>query len=171
MVVSFLIFLQCFFAYLNSPLLFLTTPSATHTTHKVKAWNVIKMLRGSFIWTHKPEHLLMVAGARLDMLGQLGSPSQSLISHAAKQPCRAGAQSASAVPPGSACFSELAVCFIHTALRNTSELKNGKSLDRSGYWTTWDRYLIPCMVLCLYIQSGITSALSNTLLVLLRYKN
>lgn len=116
------------------------------------------MLRGSFIWTHKPEHLLMVAGARMNTLGQLGSLSRSLISHAAKQSCRVGARSASAVPPGSACFSELAVCFIHTALMNTSELKNGKSLDRSGYWTTWDRYLIPCTVWCLYIWCGITSS-------------
>lgn len=77
-------------AYFHSPFLFLTAPSATRTTDKAKAWHIIKMLRGNFIWTHKPEHLLRKAGARINTLGQIGSLSKSLISHAVEQPfsCR-----------------------------------------------------------------------------------
>lgn len=112
--------------YFQSPLPFLKTPSATRTTDKAKVWHVIKMLRGNFIWTHKPEHLLMKAGARINKLRQPGSLSKTLISHTIKQPFRVGAQRASTVTSGSSCFPELAISFIHTALMNTPKLRTGQ---------------------------------------------
>lgn len=116
------IFLACF----HSPLLFLMTLSATDTTAKAEVWHIIKMLRGNFIWTHKPEHLLMKAGARINTLKQLGSLSKRLISQAVEQPFCVGAQGVSAVPPGSTCFPELAISFNHAALMNTPKLKTGQ---------------------------------------------
>ena len=68
----------------------------------------------------------MKAGARINTLRQLGSLSKTLISHAVEQPFRVGAQRASAVPSVSACFPELAISFIHTALMNIPKLKTGQ---------------------------------------------
>lgn len=122
----FLIFLQLFFAYFPSPLPFLTIPSATHMIDIARVWHVIKMLRGNVTWAHKPEHLLMKAGASINTLKQLGSLSKVLISHTAEQPFCVGAQRVFAVPPGSTPFPELAFSFIHTALMNTSKLRTGQ---------------------------------------------
>lgn len=123
---TFLAVLFFFLAYIHPPLLFLTTPSAIPTTHKAKAWHIIKMLRGNFIWTHKPEHLLTKAGARRNTLRQLGSASR-VISHAVAQPPCVGAQRVSAVPPGSTCCPELALSSPHAALANTPEPRAGQT--------------------------------------------
>lgn len=122
----FLIFLQLFFAYFPSPLPFLTIPSATHMIDIARVWHVIKMLRGNVTWAHKPEHLLMKAGASINTLKQLGSLSKVLISHTAEQPFCVGAQRVFMVPPGSTPFPELAFSFIHTTLMNTSKLRTGQ---------------------------------------------
>lgn len=68
----------------------------------------------------------MKAGARINMLRQLGSLSQVLISHTAEQPSCVGAQRVSAVPPRRTCLPEMAVSFIHTALMNTPKLRTGQ---------------------------------------------
>lgn len=93
------------------------------------------MLRANFIWAHKPEHLLMKAGARINTLRQLGSLSKVLISHTAEQPFCVGAQRVSTVPPGSTCFLELAFSFIHTVLMSTPKLRTGQiwTQDRLRY--------------------------------------
>lgn len=159
-------FLAIFWAYFHSPLPFLTTPSATHTMDKAKVWHIIKMLRGNFIWTHKPEHLLMKAGARINMHKQVGSSSRTLISHAVEQTFPVTAQRASTVPPGSTCFPELAISFIHTALMNTLKLKTGHIRIQDKL-----RYVSNCLhSLMLTFQEGcIAPTLSRTLLLLLSY--
>lgn len=154
-------FLANFWAYFHSPLPFLTTPSATHTMDKAKVWHIIKMLRGNFIWTHKPEHLLMKAGARINTCKQLGSLSKTLISHAVEQTFPITAQRASTVPPGSTCFPELAISFIHTALMNALKLKTGhiRIQDKLRYVSN-----------CFTFQEGcIARTLSSTLLLLFSY--
>lgn len=118
-------FLATFFAYFHSLLPFLTPPGTTHMIDTASVWYVIKMLRRNFIWAHKPEHLLMKAGARINMLRQFGSLSKVLFSHTAEQPFCVGAQRVSTVPPGSTCFPELAFSFIHTVLMSTPKLRTG----------------------------------------------
>lgn len=157
------IFLACF----HSPLLFLMTLSATDTTDKAKVWHIIKMLRGNFIWTHKPEHLLMKAGARINTLRQLGSLSKSLISQAVEQPFHVGAQRASAVPPGSTCFPELAITFNHAALMNTPKLRAGQMWVQDKL-----RYVSNCSHgLKLTCQRAVSPLRCPALFPLLRHQN